>query len=78
MIVFVLAILIYIFLIKYFQIDIYFINVKPRVGLILQNVIKYSGVGQFYNFLALNGVFGIEMKEQIMNQEISKLEDQYD
>lgn len=78
MIVFLLAISIYLFVIKYFQIDLFFVNVNPQVGLILQNVIKYTGVEAFYNFLALNGVFGVEIKEKIMNKKLSILEDQYD
>lgn len=77
MIVFLLAIFIYLFVIKYFQIDIYLMNVNPRIGLILKNIINYSGVNSFYNLLAINNFFGLEIKEKVLNQEIIMLENKY-
>jgi hypothetical protein len=77
MIIILVALYIYLFAIKYFKVNEYFMNVKPRVGFFLQTIIKFTGVDAFYDFLAIHGIFGQQEKKKTIDSEIFILENIY-
>ncbi len=68
----------YIYAIKLFRVDVYFMNVNPYIGNILQMFTKYSGADMFYSYLLKKGYFGEEAKEKEIEKEIFELENEFD
>lgn len=68
----------YIYAIKLFRIDVYFMNVNPYIGNILQMFARYSGADMFYSYLLKKGIFGQEEKEKEIEKEIFELEQEFD
>ncbi len=68
----------YIYAIKLFRVDVYFMNVNPYIGNILQMLTKYSGADMVYSYLLKKGYFGEEAKEKEIEKEIFELENEFD
>ena len=76
---FILSILLsYIYAIKFFRIDVYFMNVNPYIGNIMQMFTKYSGADFVFSYLVKKGYFGEEAKEKEIEKEIFELENEFD
>jgi len=77
--IFILSLLLaYIYATKLFRVDVYFMNVNPYFGNILQMFTKYSGADMFYSYLLKKGAFGEEAKEKEIEKEIFELENEFD
>jgi len=68
----------YIYTVKIFRIDVYFMNVNPYIGNIMQMFTKYSGADFLYAYMSKKGFYGEEIKEKEIEKEIFELENEFD
>ena len=77
--IFILSLLLaYIYAIKLFRVDVYFMNVNPYIGNIIQMFTKYSGADFLYAYMSKKGFYGEEAREKEIEKEIIDLENEFD